>query len=322
MLDVARIEADQLEPLARAWDEAVDRSDGADEFCAATVWSFSAASSFPEVEPPVVLTDGRSFAGMRSQLAEDGTRLLVGLDPIWGFATPAVGHPLVAARLLDARLRLDDHDLAVVAGQREYGYLLHCLVQVTGERARLLKGPAEQRLQADLGGGVPAWWARRSPRFRQRMRQIRDRAEAEGVAVVDCSALPPDEAMDRILAIEARSWKGREGTGLAQPDLAEFYRRMAWRLAAADQLRLLVARRAGQDVGYILGGVRARTYRGLQLAYTDDVSALGLGHLLQLHQVEGLQGSGVHTYDMGMDMAYKRRWADRVDETFSVLVVT
>ena len=210
-----RIEADELELVARAWDDAVDRTPDADEFCASSIWSFAAAASFPEHEPPVVVSDGHSFAGMRRATGEEGTRLLLGLDPIWGFATPMVGHPVQAARLLAARLRLDDHDVAVVTGQRTDGVGLQCLVQVLGDRHRLLQGPAELRLRADLSGGLEPWLARRSSRFRQRLRQLRGRAADAGVGVVDCSALPPDDALDRILEVEVRSWKGEEGTGLA-----------------------------------------------------------------------------------------------------------
>lgn len=315
-----RIEADQLDRVARAWDAAVDRTPGADEFCASSAWSFAAAASFPEHEPPVVVTDGGSFAGLRRATAEDGSRLLLGLDPVWGFATPVVGHPVQSARLLAARLRMDDHDVAVVTGQRHDSIALQCLVQVLGEHRRLLQGPTEQRLQADLSEGLEPWLARRSSRFRQRLRQLRHRAEDAGVTVVDCSALGPDDALDRVLAVEARSWKGAEGTGLASESLAEFYRRMAWRLGASDQLRLLFARQGDRDVGFVLGGVRGRTYRGLQLSYDAALGSLGLGHVLQAHQLEALAGTGIEVYDLGMDMPYKRRWADRVDETFAVLV--
>jgi len=315
-----RIEADQLDRVAPAWDAAVDRTPDADEFCASSTWSFSAAASFPEHGPPVVLGDGSSFAGLRRATAEDGSRLLLGLDPVWGFATPMVGHPVQAARLLAARLRLDDHDVAVVTGQRLDGVGLQCLVRVLGEQRRLLQGPTEQRLRADVSGGLEPWLARRSSRFRQRLRQVRRRAEDAGVAVVDCSALAPDEAMDRVLAVEARSWKGEEGTGLASASLAEFYRRMAWRLAAGEALRLLFARQGERDIGYVLGGVRGRTYRGLQLSHDAGARDLGIGHLLQIHQLEALEGTGIDVYDLGMDMPYKRRWADRIDETFAVLI--
>jgi CelD/BcsL family acetyltransferase involved in cellulose biosynthesis len=320
LADATRIDADQLDRISRAWDDAVDRTEGADEFCASSVWSFAAAASFPEAAPPVVVGDGRSFAGLRATTTEDGMRVLVGLDPIWGFATPVVGHPLIAARLLAARVALEAHDVVVVAGQRDGSLALQCLARELDGAGRLLRGPTEQRVQADLRAGVDAWWQRRSSRFRQRLRHLRRQAEERGVTVVDCSALPPDEAIDRVLDVEVRSWKGRDGTGLASPDLADFYRRLAWRLAPGDQLRLLFARLDGRDVAYVLGGVRGRTYRGLQLSQDVTVAELGLGHVLQLHQVEALAGSGIDTYDLGMDMPYKRRWADRVDETFSLLI--
>lgn len=315
-----RIEADQLDLVARTWDAAVDRTPDADEFCASSLWSFAAAASFPDHDPPVIISDGSSFAGLRRATVEDGSRLLLGLDPVWGFATPMVGHPVQSARLLAARLGLDDHDVAVVTGQRHGGIGLQGLVQVLGEQRRLLQGPTEQRLQADLGEGIEAWLARRSSRFRQRLRQVRRRAQEAGVAVVDCSALAPDDAIDRVLAVEARSWKGEQGTGLASESLADFYRRMAWRLAASDQLRLLFARQGDRDIGYVLGGVRGRTYRGLQLSHDAGARELGIGHLLQIHQLEALAGTGIDVYDLGMDMPYKRRWADRIDETFAVLI--
>jgi CelD/BcsL family acetyltransferase involved in cellulose biosynthesis len=317
-----RIEADQLDLVAREWDAAVDRTPDADEFCASSIWSFAAAASFPEHDPPVAVTDGRSFAGMRRATGEEGTRLLLGLDPVWGFATPMVGHPVQAARMLAARISLDDHDVAVVTGQHAEGVGLQCLVQVLGDRHRLLQGPSEVRVRADLSSGFEAWLARRSSRFRQRLRQLRGRATDAGIEVVDCSALPPDDALDRILDVEVRSWKGEEGTGLANDGLAAFYRRMAWRLAAGDQLRLLFARDDDRDIGYVLGGVRGRTYRGLQLSYDRRFADHGIGHLLQVHQLEALAGTGIDVYDLGMDMPYKRRWADRVDETFAVLVTS
>src|SRR3546814_20591953 len=97
---------------------------------------------------------------------------------------------------------------------------------------------------------------------------------------------------------------------------------MAWGRAAADQLRLRVAGREDRDGGYGLGGVRGQTYRGLQLAFDRRLADHGIGHLLQIHQLEALTGTGIDVYDLGMDMAYKRRWADHVDETFAVLVTS
>lgn len=315
-----RFGLDELAAIAPAWDAAVDETPDVDAFCASTPWSFSAAGAFPDADEPVIVGDGVAFCGMRSVRSEAGP-VLVGLDPVWGFATPFVGPPMHAAQMLSLRLEADDDwQLAVVAGQREDSPLTACLAHVADDRWTLYRGGTEARLRIDLGGGVEEWFARRSPRFRQRLRRLERDADARGLAVEDVSAVPPDELFDRVVAIDARSWKGAEATGLASDDLQAFYRRVFARLGARDHLRVLVARLDGEDVGYIAGGVRDHLYRGLQLSHDADHADLGIGHLLQLAQLRLLEEEGIATYDLGMDMDYKRRWADRIDETISVVI--
>lgn len=319
-MTIWRIEAEQLETAASLWDAAVDRCPDLDSFCASSVWSFAAAASFPEVGPPVVVGDGRAFCGLRASDTDDG-RVLVGLDPVWGFASPMVGPPLGAAEMLVHRLQLEETwDAAVIAGQREDSMLTAGLARVAEGRWTLFRGPDEDRLRADLDEGFDAWFARRSPRFRQRMRRVERDAQDRGISVVDVSATPPDEVFDRLLAIEASGWKGAEGTGLTSPDLADFYRRMCVRLAGRDHLRVLIAMHGDADIGFVLGGVRGDVYRGLQLSYHRDHADDGIGHLLQMAQIRGLSDEAVRLYDLGMDMPYKRRWADRTDTTFAVIV--
>ena len=315
-----RFELEDLDALAPLWDAAVDRTPGVDPFCASTTWAFAAAHAFPEASAPIVVGDGAAFCGMRTVRTEQGP-VLVGLDPIWGFATPFVGQPLRAAEMLARRVGLDDDwSLAVVAGQREDSPLTAALAHVADRRWRLLRGAPEHRLRVDLSRGVDAWFARRSSRFRQRLRRIERDAAESGIEVRDVSALDPDRAFERLLAVEEGSWKGSQGTGLASADLQGFYRQMCVRLAARDHLRILVAQQDGRDVGFVLGGIRGNLYRGLQLSYVTDLADLGLGHLLQLHQLRRLEVEGVGVYDLGMDMPYKRRWADRIDETISVIL--
>jgi hypothetical protein len=314
-----RFTVDDLPALARHWDAAVERTPDVDAFCSATPWSFSAATSFPDVAPPVLVGDGTGFCGLREVRGPEGTRVLVGLDPVWGFASPAVGAPHAAARMLAARLDLDGFDHALVSGQRPDSVLTAWIVRILGERHRLLHGPAQERLVIDLTAGFEGWLAGRSPRFRQRARHLL--RSDDGLSFSDVSAMPPDDLFDRILDVESRSWKAGEGTGLNAPELAAFYRQVAARLAGRDQLRVLLAHRDERDVGYILGGVRGDRYRGLQLAYVEEVRALSVGHRLQLEQLRRLGIEGIRTYDLGMDMEYKRRWADTVEETFSIIVV-
>ena len=123
------------------------------------------------------------------------------------------------------------------------------------------------------------------------------------------------------VAIEAASWKAVEGVGLSDPSFAEFYRRMAVRLAAAGRLRAVVARRGDLDIAYVLGAVFGGEYRGLQFSYAAAFAHLSLGSLCQLRQIEALCAEGVIAYDLGTDMPYKRRWAERQVETELLVVV-
>ena len=76
-----------------------------------------------------------------------------------------------------------------------------------------------------------------------------------------------------------------------------------------------------RDIGYILGAVMAGEYRGLQFSYDDDHAELGIGGLLQYHQITLLCSEGVTRYDLGTEMDYKRRWAEEVMETEMLVLV-
>ncbi len=86
-------------------------------------------------------------------------------------------------------------------------------------------------------------------------------------------------------------------------------------------IRLSVAHLDGVDVGFILGGVIDGRYRGFQLSFTQSVRTLSVGNLLQLHEIKRLCSEGVHTYDLGMDMEYKRAWSDSVFTTRPIIAV-
>jgi hypothetical protein len=142
------------------------------------------------------------------------------------------------------------------------------------------------RQVADIGDGYRSWWDRRSSRFRRNLNQARRRAREADLSFVDISVDP--DGFERILAIEASSWKGRDHSGITSPEMRVMYRTMSCRLRSRGRLRSVVAQLGSRDVGYILGGVRAGIYRGLQLSYVDDVTSLSVGHLLQHHQLQSL----------------------------------
>ncbi|MFN0027880.1 MAG: GNAT family N-acetyltransferase [Acidimicrobiales bacterium] len=331
-----------LDPPCRAaaYDELVDRTGEVDRFCSSTDWivplhqNFGAGPVLAEVTPEaaVVLTrlPGR-----------DRRALLCGLDVQWGFACPVVGPSVDAGvDLIERVLRDQRHDCQAVllAGMVPDGTLASALARRLGSRLLVMGvGSTVGRRVAWLDGGLEAYLDRRSARFRRNARQAGDRAERAGIRFewVDGGGA---DVVERAIAVEQASWKGRTGSGLADPSFARFYLDLAANLAAhpADaaatgstglpavggRLRAGFAVAGRQDVGYILGAVRRGRYRGLQLAYSSHFPALSLGNLLQLGQMERLVREGVTRYDLGMDMPYKVSWSDELFVTETLVART
>src|SRR5690606_37041066 len=119
----------------------------------------------------------------------------------------------------------------------------------------------------------------------------------------------------RMLAIEARSWKGISRCGINKPPSRQFYALMLQRMAASRCGRVMFACHEDQDIGYIFGGLcgpgtEGNVYRGQQFSFADDWRAASLGNLLQLEQLRWLCEEQVARYDMGPLMDYKRHWTE------------
>lgn len=264
---------------------------------------------------------------------EDGTVALAGMEPTWGFACPLVGpNPeVLAAETAECASALPWNHL-LLPGFPDDLHLARRVAPAFGRFGPVMGGPGIGRQVADITD-LDGWWSRRSSRFRRNLRRARTTAQAAGVHFVDLSNEPTSSGahalIDRLVDIELRTWKGSGSindeeflpTGIVAPDMQKFYRRMTERLVGKGRERVVVARLNGVDVGYILGGIRNGRYRGLQLSFTTEVSSLSIGHLLQLREIQHLAGTGLaHTYDLGMDMDYKRAWADRVEQSITLIV--
>ncbi len=298
----------------------MDATAGIDPWCSAPDWTFSTHLGFaPDVEP-VVLGDLERWAVLFARYHDDsGEPVLGGIEPLWGFSCPLLlPHPAEQARELAAELgRLDNWNRIVVTGLDAESALYLESIRAFASLGTVYRAGGIERCVADLSDGVDSWLARRSPRFRKQWRRRERDAEAAGITV---EILRQAEGlMDRFLAIESKSWKGAEGDGITSPAMETTYRTMIDRLAERGRLRAAIARRDDTDVGFILGGVRAGIYRGLQLSYSQSVEHLGVGHLLQAHELKRVDPE-VHTYDLGMDMEYKRRWSDEIRSTVVVIV--
>ncbi len=293
-----------------------------DRWCSGPDWVLPAQAAFSTHSDLLIVDCPGGIAGLARYHLDDGRTAIAGLEPMWGFACPLIGPDVVAvAEAVHERLRDEDWTRLLLPGFPEDLDLARAIAGPLSRFGNVMAGPGISRQVADITD-ADRWWTRRSARFRRNLRRAEERATRTGLEFVDLSAdLTTTEAPDlveRLVEIETRSWKARPGdgeapTGLTDPSMQTFYLQMIRRLTSRGRCRAVIATLEGIDVGYILGGVRNRQYRGLQLGYTTDVAELSVGHLLQLREIRHLSVGGLaRTYDLGMDMEYKRAWADRL----------
>ena len=303
----------------------LDRTAEVDRWCSGPDWILSVRHGFAPDSEGLLLRDdeaGPGYALLARYRLADGSTLVAGLEPLWGFAAPVFGPDLDRlARSLSRELHLVDWSTLVLPGvpppSGPDAYASR-LARALAPLGRLQAAEGIVRQVAHIGDGHRAWLARRSQRFRRNLSRAQRGAEAAGLVIIDAAA--DTDVFDRILDVEARSWKGRDGSGITTPEMTATYRTMTARLSRKGRLRVGVATLDGRDVGYILGGVRGDRYRGLQLSFVEEASELSVGHLLQAWQMAALEPEGLTTYDLGMDMAYKRRWADRAEPSLTLVI--
>jgi CelD/BcsL family acetyltransferase involved in cellulose biosynthesis len=211
--------------------------------------------------------------------------------------------------------------LMALPGMSADNEFLMSVIKSFAERLRIGLGQSTSRLVVDLEGGVEAYLGRRSRNFRRALRRGEKKAKEAGIAVVDASTASATELFARIQAVEKRGWKGRDEVGITEGAMHDFYQRMMPRLCLRGAQRVLFAQHEEQDIAYIFGGLRMGGYRGLQFSYDEDYREYGLGNLLQIEQIRRLCAEGALTYDLGMHMDYKLRWADREYQTLTLLLI-
>lgn len=317
---------EELEACADALDEDVLRSPDVDRFCSSSAWVLSAAHALaPPRESFIHKGEHGWLAAMRTR-TEQGAACVEPLEAAWGMGCPLIGaDPRALAEEVAAHLasRRDWRVVLLTGMQREGALLSSLLRALPGWIRRGFSEPAVRRI-ASLEGGVEGFLSRRSRNFRKALRAAERDAAAAGITFEPLevhSAQDARQSYARICAVETRSWKGMEGVGITHGPMHAFYAGMLPRLARHHRQRTWFARHEDRDIAYCLGAVFDGQYRGLQFSYDRAFEQHSLGSLLQLRQIEALVAEGVHRYDLGQDLEYKRRWAEESFETQLLVLV-
>lgn len=317
---------EELDREADAFDGAVDATPHIDHFCSSTRWILPACKALMPQRTSWIFRGQCGHVAMMRGQHPHGWSYVEPLEAMWGLACPLLGPSSreLAQELADlCRARELDWDVMLLSGLPLGSPLFHALVRSLFGRYELFQGQITRRHVASLDGGVDGFLGRRTRNFRKSLRRAERAARDAAIAFEPCHAHDPASALalyERVLAIEARSWKGREGVGINDGPMSAFYRDMLPRLAARDELRILIARQDERDIAFVLGGVCGHTYRGLQFSFDAEYETLSLGNLCQLHQIAALCREGVAFYDLGTTMEYKLRWAESTHDSVALIV--
>lgn len=326
-----RLDLDEFEACAGAYDCCVAAQAGIDRFCSRSEWILPFHRTFlPERELHLYRRDG-SFVALAAREHPTFGLYLESLENMWCFACPLVG-PGSAELLADVARSLSESRLAgsppvplILSGLPLTGELPRSLIEALDPRYDVRAVDSTVRFVASLEGGIDGYLARRSSSLRRNLRSAERRARLEGVSflALDVQSDRAGEVgriYERILAIEGTSWKAHAGIGVDHGSMRAFYGDMLPRLAARGGLRVVIALQGERDVGYLHGGVIGTHFRGLQMSFDDRLSHLSLGNLLQFEMLRRLCEEGIETYDLGTRSAYKRHWAEEGLRTLTLLL--
>ena len=164
---------------------------------------------------------------------------------------------------------------------------------------------------------------RLSKRRASDLRRARRRAEGQGE--VEVELLTPavgdvDGLLDEAFAIEARSWKGREGTALAvDTERGDFYRGYCSSAAECEDLRIAFLRIGGRRVAMQVAVEWGSRLWLLKIGHDESANRCSPGMLLLLEVVRAAATEGLEAVQLfGGIESWTSMWTEDVDECATV----
>ncbi len=179
--------------------------------------------------------------------------------------------------------------------------LLQALAECSGWRVQSSRQPAPAAPFITLDGRWLEPESQLNPRRRADLRRAARRAAAHGPLRIDIHAPTPadfEPLFAHAIAVEARSWKGRDGTALLHDDRRRaFFRRYAELAAADGQLRIALLWLGEQVAATQIAAVAGGRYAVLKIGYDDTFAACSPGLLLLQHTVRHAAQCGLQRYE-------------------------
>lgn len=328
--------APALRSLLPLWERLAATTAQADPFCCAPEWQLTFRDTMTPDKRLFALATPDGLAVFTEFQADRGRVFFAPPENGWLFGCPVLGAD--AGEVLAASLAAFDAAWpgvvphVVLSGIRPRGRFAGMLLRRFGTRYAFFRNGRSVQCAASLEGGLDGYLSRRSANHRAKLRKAGRRARESGIIFTRVMPQSPAEAdalYARILAVEAKSWKGLGLCGMGESPSREFYAALVAKLAANGKLRAIMASRDDEDLGFIFGGLTGApggaTYRGQQFSYAASEQRFSLGNLLQLETLKWLCEEGILRYDMGPvtgpRMEYKRHWTEQDHEIETWIMV-
>ena len=306
------------------WANLALRCDLGDPVCCAPVWNLAYQEVFYPERPIFYSASDDSLIVLAEYVTETGEPILTPMEDSWLFGQPLLGDTspaLLAALMPEISARYSDGVPKIfISGIQEQAIFAHTLFNIFSKRYSFYRRASAIEAAASLDGGMDGWLGRRSANHRAKLRKAMRKAREAGITFerIRPNTINVDSIYDRMLAIEAKSWKGIDHCGMTEPPSREFYQALIRRQAANGAALVILASRDGEELGFIYGGCAGSIYRGQQFSYAREAESYSLGNLMQMEKVRWLCELGLKRYDMGPvtgpRMGYKKHWTEQFRE--------
>ena len=251
--------------------------------------------------------------------------LLTPLEASWMYARPLMGSDPITLFLSSIEEIRDYYasqnkalPTIIFGGMWPHQPLSNELLLNAGHIFQFYLHSSGRQCAASLEGGVDGFLSRRSSNFRLKLKKSRRLAKEAGVTFERISPRPKQVSAvyERMLKVEAKSWKGAEDSGLLHQESQAFYLHLLTELSYNKVARVIFAKHEDQDIGFIFGGISNSIYRGQQFSYDLDWKKYSIGNIMQYETIVWLTEDQVGRYDMGPisgpRMEYKAHWTELV----------
>ena len=312
------------------FDQAVLETPGIDYFCSSSAWLLAAHRNLHQRRRVFIHHLNHTWLLFAQVQHEQGFYYFEPLEASWCFSCPVIGPDYeenVETFLQFCILHKPEWRVLLLSGVTKnspfYRSLLNRCTRYFDVRLGQPTKRCVARFETDGTSGYEKFLKSRSANLQRHLKKAQQKAQVTGILF---ELVRPDNDVlggacyDEIIRLEELSWKGQKHLGLLEPAMANFYRALSVTLTKCQNARILFAKHNGKNIGYLLGGVVSKTFRALQFSYDETYASYAVGNLMQLEMIRLMCLEGCLTYDLGMEMPYKKRWGEYLHTSELLLI--